>query len=84
MPVSQQKSKSYPKSPADENHKLLRVRVHKKIFERMQTIAKDQSDVFCEHISISDIVRASIHSFIQVQESKERLERHINQRKNQK
>ena len=81
MPLTNSKTEKYPQSPADENHKLLRVRVHKAIFARMKEIAKEQSAHFDEHISMSDIVRASIGSFIQVHETKKRIEEHINEQR---
>ncbi len=81
MPLTNSKDKKYPKSPEDDNHKLLRVRVHKAIFARMKEIAKEQSEHFGEHISMSDIVRASIGSFIQVHETKKRIEEHLNEQK---
>ena len=54
-------------------HHLMRVRVRKSVFSRLQDIAKSESGASGEYTSVSDIVRAAILNWIQTHESTERL-----------
>ena len=62
-------------------HHLLRVRIRKNIFAELKEIANDQSIKVGEYISISDLVRAAIGTYLQTQRSKDRLEMQLNPRK---
>ena len=74
-----------PVSSEDTLHHLLRVRLRKNIFLELKVLAQQQSKKVGEYVSISDLVRAAIGSYIQVQRSKDRLELKLNpQRKEQK
>lgn len=57
---------------------LLRVRIHKKNFEKLKHIAKTESKKFGEYISVSDLVRSQIINLLQVYKTKERLEVVVN------
>ena len=62
-------------------HHLLRVRIRKNIFAELKEIAGDQSIKVGEYISISDLVRAAIGTYLQTQRSKDRLETQLNPKK---
>ena len=57
---------------------LMRVRIHKKNFKTLQEIAKHETNVHGEYICVSDIVRGAIQSFIQVHQTKKRLDVVVN------
>ena len=66
-----------PQKPLPTHH-LLRVRIHRKNFEKLKQIAKTESERFGEYISISDLVRGQIINLLQVHKTKERLEVVVN------
>jgi hypothetical protein len=70
---------------SDKNHDteteifhLMRVRIHKKNFAQLKDIAKYETNRHGEHVCVSDLVRGAIHSFIQVHNTKERLDVVVN------
>ena len=54
-------------------HHLMRVRVHKSLFSRLQDIATEETSGTGEYTSVSDLVRSAIRSWIQTYETTERL-----------
>jgi Arc/MetJ-type ribon-helix-helix transcriptional regulator len=54
-------------------HHLMRVRVHKSLFSRLQDIATEETSGTGEYTSVSDLVRSAIRSWIQTYETAERL-----------
>ena len=62
----------------DDNHHLLRVRLHKPIMKKLKELATEASQNQQEYISVSDLVRAAIGSFVQVQETRRRLDMVVN------
>jgi len=62
----------------DENHHLMRVRVSNRLFEQFKSIAQQESDVNGEYISVSDLVRAAMGSYVQVHSTRTRLENRLN------
>ena len=60
--------------PSQTNlHHLMRVRVHKSLFARLQNIAENETNGKGEYTSVSDLVRSAIRSWIQTYETTERL-----------
>ena len=55
-------------------HHLMRVRIHKSIFCRLQDIAIQETHINGEYTSVSDLVRAALRSWIQTYEAAQRLE----------
>jgi|GEM_PF-6102597 len=55
-------------------HHLMRVRVHKALFARLQHIATEETSGRGEYTSVSDLVRAAIRSWIQTYETTQRLQ----------
>ena len=68
----------------EDNHHLLRVRLHKPIMAKLKELASEASVNQQEYISVSDLVRAAIGSFVQVQETKKRVDMVANPRVNPK
>ena len=62
-------------TPIDLNnlHHLMRVRVHKSLFSRLQDIATEETSGTGEYTSVSDLVRSAIRSWIQTYETTQRL-----------
>jgi hypothetical protein len=77
-------SKIYSDIEREDNHHLLRVRLHKPIMAKLKNLAQEASQEQQEYISVSDLVRAAIGSFIQVQDTKKRLGVLVNPRINPK
>ena len=57
---------------------LMRVRIHKKNFHALKEIAKYETQRHGEYICVSDLVRGALQSFIQVQQTKKRLDVVVN------
>ena len=55
-------------------HHLMRVRVHKALFARLQDIATEETSDRGEYTSVSDLVRAAIRSWIQTYETAQRIQ----------
>jgi hypothetical protein len=55
-------------------HHLLRVRIRKGIFDKMQDVAEEESVRTGEHVTVSDLVRASCYNYLMLHESISRLE----------
>lgn len=53
---------------------LMRVRINKSIFDKLQEIADEETDRKGEHVTVSDLVRAACYNFLLVHESLRRLE----------
>lgn len=62
----------------EEIFHLMRVRIHKKNFHALKEIAKRETQLHGEYICISDLVRGAIQSFIQVHDTKKRLDVVVN------
>ena len=57
----------------EDNHHLLRVRLYRPVMERLRELAQEASQDQQEYVSVSDLVRSAIGSFVQVQDTKKRL-----------
>jgi hypothetical protein len=55
-------------------HHLMRVRIRKAIFERLEEIADEETIRTNEHVTVSDLVRASIYNYLLLHESVRRFE----------
>ncbi len=55
-------------------HHLMRVRVHKALFARLQNIATEETNDRGEYTSVSDLVRSAIRSWIQTYETSQRIQ----------
>lgn len=55
-------------------HHLLRVRIKKSIFNKLQEAAEEETDRTNEHVTVSDLVRASCYNYLLIHESIRRLE----------
>jgi hypothetical protein len=55
-------------------HHLLRVRIRKSIFDKLQQAADEEADKTGEHVTVSDIVRAACYNYLLLHESVQRLE----------
>jgi len=55
-------------------HHLMRVRIHKKIFTKLQEAAEEESDRTGGHVTVSDLVRQTCYNFLLLHESMRRLE----------
>lgn len=55
-------------------HHLLRARIRKSIFDRLQEVAEEESDRTDEHITVSDLVRAACYNYLLIHESVRQLE----------
>lgn len=53
---------------------LMRVRVRKRMFIRLQETANEMSDESGEHVTVSDLVRRACYEFLMTQRSVRRLE----------
>ncbi len=62
----------------EEIFHLMRVRIHKKNFHALKEIAKYETQQHGEYICVSDLVRGALQSFIQVQQTKKRLDVVVN------
>jgi len=55
-------------------HHLLRVRIRKSIFEKMQEVAGEESERTGDHVTVSDLVRAACYNYLLIQDAVQRLE----------
>ena len=55
-------------------HHLMRVRIRKAIFSRLQEVAEEEADRTGEHVTVSDLVRAACYNYLLIHESVRRLE----------
>jgi len=55
-------------------HHLMRVRIRKKIFDKLQEVAEEESEKTGEHVTVSDLVRQACYNFLLVHESVRQLE----------
>lgn len=55
-------------------HHLMRVRVRKRMFNRLQETAEELTEELGEHVTVSDLVRRACYEFINTQRSLKRLE----------
>ena len=71
-------AEQYEEPEKEEHHHLLRVRLQKPIMAKLRVLAQEASQDQQEYISVSDLVRAAIGSFMQVQDTKKRLDVLVN------
>ena len=55
-------------------HHLMRVRIRKNIFEKLQEVAIEESSRSGEHVTVSDLVRAACYNYLLIHESVRQLE----------
>ena len=55
-------------------HHLLRVRIRRSIFQRLQEAAQEEAEKTGEHVTVSDIVRASCYNYLLLHEAVQRME----------
>lgn len=55
-------------------HHLMRVRIRKNIFDRLQDLADEESDRSGEHVTVSDIVRVACYNHLLIHDSVKQLE----------
>lgn len=55
-------------------HHLMRVRIRKNIFDKLQEVAEEESKRIGEHVTVSDLVRAACYNHLLIHESMKRLE----------
>lgn len=55
-------------------HHLMRVRIRKSIFFKLQDVAEEESERTGEHITVSDLVRAACYNHLLMHESIRQLE----------
>ena len=55
-------------------HHLMRVRIRKSIFEKLQEVAIEESGRSGEHVTVSDLVRAACYNYLLIHESVRQLE----------
>ena len=79
-----EQSKLYSDIEQEDNHHLLRVRLHKPVMAKLKSLAQEASHEQQEYVSVSDLVRSAIGSFMQVQDTKKRLGVLVNPRINPK
>ena len=53
---------------------LMRVRIRKVIFEKLQEVAEEESDRTGEHVTVSDLVRSACYNHLLLHESVRQLE----------
>lgn len=53
---------------------LMRVRIRKQIFERMEEVAKEQSEQLGEHVTVSDIVRSACYNYLLIHDTVQKME----------
>jgi hypothetical protein len=61
-------------------HHLMRVRIRRLIFLELQEIAREESIRMGTYISVSDIVRSALNTWIQTHKSTDRLRRIVDKR----
>lgn len=55
-------------------HHLMRVRIRKAIFEKLEQVANEESIRTNEHVTVSDLVRAAVYNYLLLHESVRKLE----------
>jgi len=55
-------------------HHLMRVRIRKNIFHKLQDAAREEARRSGEHVTVSDLVRAACYNYLLVHQSVKRLE----------
>lgn len=55
-------------------HHLMRVRIAKGIFDRLQSIAEEETVRTGDHVTVSDLVRTACYNYLLIHESVKRLE----------
>jgi len=55
-------------------HHLLRVRIRKSIFNKLQDAAREEAEKTGEHVTVSDIVRAACYNYLLLHEAVQRME----------
>ena len=55
-------------------HHLMRVRIRRSIFEKLQDVALEETVRTDEHVTVSDLVRAACYNYLLVHESVQKLE----------
>ena len=63
-----------PRPASAPMHHLMRVRIRKSVFAKLQTIARSESDLHRDYTSVSDIVRAALATWIQTYDNANRIE----------
>ena len=63
-----------PSSGIDVNYHLLRVRVKKHVFYRLQELAMEETHTTGEYTTVSDLVRSAIYDWLQTHDAARRLE----------
>lgn len=53
---------------------LMRVRIRKVIFEKLQEVAEEEAERTGEHVTVSDLVRAACYNHLLLHESVRQLE----------
>ena len=55
-------------------HHLLRVRIRKAIFDKLQETAEEETSRTGEHVTVSDLVRAACYNYLLIHDAVQRLE----------
>lgn len=55
-------------------HHLMRVRIRRGIFEKLEQVAEEESMRTNEHVTVSDLVRAAVYNYLLLHESVRKLE----------
>lgn len=55
-------------------HHLLRVRIRKSIFDKLQDTAEEETSRTGEHVTVSDLVRVACYNYLLIHEAVQRLE----------
>lgn len=55
-------------------HHLMRVRISKRIFDRLQEVAEEECVRTGEHVTVSDIVRSACYNYLLIHDSVRQLE----------
>ena len=61
-----------PSSGLDANYHLLRVRVKKHVFYRLQELAMEETHATGEYTTVSDLVRSAIYDWLQTHDAARR------------
>jgi hypothetical protein len=55
-------------------HHLLRVRIRRSIFDKLQATAQEEAARTGEHVTVSDLVRAACYNYLLIHEAVQKLE----------
>lgn len=55
-------------------HHLMRVRIRKAVFEKLEELAEEESARTDENVTVSDLVRAAVWHYLMLHESRRRFE----------